>query len=86
MSRGLTVTVLKPGGTRPEVLMVLVIVGMRTLRFLCSYFVEMGLRSYDLETVFWRISETNCFRKISLVRTSVAVSRSRRFCPLQLLG
>ena len=63
MSRGLTIAGLKSGGTRPEaseVLMILVIVGRRTSRFSYSNFVEMGSRSHDLGTVFWRISETNC--------------------------
>ena len=63
MSRGLTITVLKSGGTKPEaneVLMMLVIVGRRTSRFSYSNSVGMGSRSHDLGTVFWRISETNC--------------------------
>ena len=61
--RGLTIAVLKSGGTKPEaneVLMMLVIVGRRTSRFLYSNSVGMGSRSHDLRTVFWRISETNC--------------------------
>ena len=48
LSKGLTIAVLKSGCTRPEasgVLMMLVIVGRG---------------SHDLETVFWRISKTNC--------------------------
>ena len=63
MSRGLTIAVLTSGGTKPEaneVLMMLVIVGRRTSRFLYSNSVGMGSRSHDLRTVFWRISETNC--------------------------
>ena len=61
--RGLTIAVLKSGGTKPEaneVLMMLVIVGRRTSRFSYSNAVGMGSRSHDLGTVFWRISETNC--------------------------
>ena len=63
MSRGLTIAVLKSGGTKPEaneVLMMLVIVGRRTSRFSNSNSVEKGSRSHDLGTVFWRISKTNC--------------------------
>ena len=62
MSRGLTIAVLKSGGTKPEaneVLLMSVIVG-RTSRFSYSSSVGMGSRSHDMGTVFWRISETNC--------------------------
>ena len=60
MSRGLTIAVLKSGGTKPEaseVLMMLVIVGRRTSRFSYSNSVGMGSRSHDLGTVFWKISD-----------------------------
>ena len=63
LSRGLTIAVLKSGGTKPEaseVLMMLVIAGRRTSRFSYSNSVGMGSRSHDLGPVFWRISETNC--------------------------
>ena len=62
MSRGLTITVLKSGGTKPEAneVLMMVIVGRRTSRFSYSNSVGMGSRSHDLGTVFWRISETNC--------------------------
>ena len=62
MSRGLTIAVLKSGGTKPEaneVLLMSVIVG-RTSRFSYSNSIGMESRSHDLGTVFWRISETNC--------------------------
>ena len=51
MSRGLTIAVLKSGGTKPEaneVLMMLVIVGRRTSRFLYSSSVGMGSGLHDL--------------------------------------
>ena len=51
MSRGLTIAVLKSGGTKPEaneVLMILVIVRRRTSRFSYSNSVGMGSRSHDL--------------------------------------
>ena len=54
LSRGLTIAVLKSGGTKPEaieVLMMLVIVG-RTSRFSYRNSVGMGSRSHDLGTVF----------------------------------
>ena len=54
MSRGLTIAVLKSGGTKPEaneVLMMLVIVGRRISRFSYSSSVGMGSRSHDLGTV-----------------------------------
>ena len=57
LSRGLTIAVLKSGGTgseASEVLMMLVIVG-RTSWFSCSSFVGMGTRSHDLGAVVWRI-------------------------------
>ena len=62
LSRGLTIAVLKSGGTGSEageVLMMLVIVG-RTSSFSYSSFVGMGSRSHDLGTVFWGISKANC--------------------------
>ena len=52
---GVTIAVLKSGGTRPEVsevLMMLVIVGRRTSRFSHSSFVGMGSRSHDLGQSF----------------------------------
>ena len=61
--QGLTIAVLKSGGTRPEaneVWMMLVIVRRRTSKFSYSNSVGMGSRSHDLGTVFWRISETSC--------------------------
>jgi len=62
LSRGLTITVLKSGGTKPEAneVLMMVIVGRRKSRFSYSNSVGMGSRSHDLGTVFWRISETNC--------------------------
>ena len=62
MSRGLTIAVLKSGGTKPEaneVLLMSVIVG-RTSRFSYNSFVGMGTRSHDLGTVVWKILKTNC--------------------------
>ena len=51
MSRGLTIAVLKSGGTKPEayeVLMMLVIVGRRTSRFSYCNAVGMGSGLHDL--------------------------------------
>ena len=58
MSRGLTIAVLKSGGTRPEaneVLMVLAIAWRRISGISYSNFVGMGSRSHDLGTVLCKI-------------------------------
>ena len=61
-NRGLTIAVLKSGGTGSEageVLMMLVTVA-RISWFSCSSFVGMGTRSHNLGAVVWRIFKTNC--------------------------
>ena len=76
MSRGLTIAVLKSGGTRPEaneVLTVLAIAWRRTSGISYSSFVGMGSRSHDLETVpcknsLKRRRHSLCLRKVKSKR------------------
>ena len=98
MSRGLTIAVLKSGGTKPEAneVLMLVIVGRRTSRFSYSNSVGVGSRSHDLGTVFWRISETNCsvtgvnvcgnfLEKVVLSMATVGVSGGKLFLIVMIL-
>ena len=58
LSRGLTIAVLKSGGTTPEANEVLMmLVGGTTSRFSYSNFVGMGSRSRDLENFFGEFSK-----------------------------
>ena len=63
MSRGLTIAVLKSGGTKPEaseVLMMLVIVGRRTSRFSYSNF----LQEWDQARMIWGQSSVEFLKQI----------------------